>query len=92
MITLSIGLSDIALISSTELVCLCIVTLLFDLQEATDNDIPREFYDVKGFPTLALKTASGKLVEFDGERTEEDILDFVEKNREKIGQDERDEL
>ncbi|KAB1221079.1 Protein disulfide-isomerase [Morella rubra] len=55
--------------------------------DATANDIPSDKFDVKGYPTLYFKSASGKLSVFDGGRTKEDILDFIEKNRDKAGQE-----
>lgn len=56
--------------------------------DATANDIPSDTYDVKGFPTIYFRSATGKLVQYDGGRTKQDIIDFIEKNRDKIGQQE----
>jgi protein disulfide-isomerase A1 len=61
---------------------------LWHLQDATANDIPSDTYDVKGFPTIFFRSATGKLVQYEGDRTKQDIIDFIEKNRDKIGQQE----
>ncbi|TKY56132.1 disulfide-isomerase protein [Spatholobus suberectus] len=62
--------------------------------DATANDIPRETFDVQGYPTLYFRSASGKISQYDGNRTKEDIIDFIEKNRDKSDQQEqvKDEL
>ena len=64
------------------------------LQDATANDIPSDTYDVEGFPTVYLRSASGKLVQYEGDRTKQDIIDFIEKNRDEVAQQEpaKDEL
>nr|CAD1842064.1 unnamed protein product [Ananas comosus var. bracteatus] len=49
--------------------------------DATANDVPKEF-DIPGYPTLYFVSASGKRLPYDGERTAEEIIDFVQKNRE----------
>ncbi|KAF8404076.1 hypothetical protein HHK36_008953 [Tetracentron sinense] len=51
--------------------------------DATANDIPRDTFDVKGYPTLYFKSASGNLSQYDGGRKKEDIIDFIQKNRDK---------
>ncbi|KAM1530237.1 hypothetical protein ACFX1Z_019360 [Malus domestica] len=52
--------------------------------DATSNDVPSDF-DVKYYPTLYFKTASGKVLSYDEEdRTKEAIAAFIEKNRDKI--------
>ncbi|XP_018858114.1 protein disulfide-isomerase-like [Juglans regia] len=51
--------------------------------DATANDVPSDKFDVKGYPTLYFSSASGKLLEYDGDRTKEEIIDFIEKNRDK---------
>lgn len=38
---------------------------------------------MKGYPTLYFISASGKLSEYDGDRTKEAIIDFIEKSRDK---------
>ncbi|XAR62812.1 Protein disulfide-isomerase [Bertholletia excelsa] len=63
--------------------------------DATANDIPDDLFDVKGYPTLYFRSASGNLVQYDGDRTKEDIINFIQKNRDKTiqQQDEgKDEL
>ncbi|XP_030455068.1 protein disulfide-isomerase [Syzygium oleosum] len=52
--------------------------------DATANDVPSDTFDVKGYPTLYFRSASGKVVPYDGDRTKEGIIDFIEKNRDKI--------
>lgn len=51
--------------------------------DATANDIPNETFDVEGYPTLYFRSSSGKISQYDGNRTKEDIIDFIEKNRDK---------
>ncbi|KAJ6412657.1 hypothetical protein OIU84_005659 [Salix udensis] len=62
--------------------------------DATANDVPSDAYHVEGFPTVYLRSASGKLVQYEGDRTKQDIIDFIEKNRDEVAQQEpaRDEL
>lgn len=51
--------------------------------DATANDIPVETFDVQGYPTLYFRSSSGKISQYDGDRSKEDIIDFIEKNRDK---------
>ncbi|KAF2317199.1 hypothetical protein GH714_016573 [Hevea brasiliensis] len=51
--------------------------------DATANDIPNDTFDVKGYPAVYFRSASGKLVQYEGDRTKEDIIGFIEKNRDK---------
>ncbi|XP_051126779.1 protein disulfide-isomerase-like [Andrographis paniculata] len=51
--------------------------------DATANDVPGDSFDVQGFPTIYFRSASGKVVTYDGNRTKEDIISFIEKNRDK---------
>ncbi|CAN4102231.1 unnamed protein product [Withania somnifera] len=51
--------------------------------DATANDLPKGEFDVQGFPTMYFKSASGNLSQYDGERTKEAIIEFIEKNRDK---------
>lgn len=60
---------------------LCMICVTF--QDATANDIPSETFEVQGYPTLYFRSASGKLLQYDGNRTKEDIIEFIEKNRDK---------
>lgn len=59
------------------------------LQDATANDIPSETFDVQGYPTVYFRSASGKLSQYEGGRTKEDIIEFIEKNRDKPAQQEQ---
>ncbi|XP_059631799.1 protein disulfide-isomerase-like [Cornus florida] len=56
--------------------------------DATANDIPNDTFDVKGYPTLYFKSASGNLSQYDGDRTKEDIIDYIQKNRDKATEQE----
>ncbi|KAL8477448.1 hypothetical protein ACS0TY_029660 [Phlomoides rotata] len=49
--------------------------------DATANDVPSDTFDVQGFPTVYFKSASGKLSQFEGDRTKEGIINFIETNR-----------
>ncbi|CDP10927.1 unnamed protein product [Coffea canephora] len=62
--------------------------------DATANDIPQGTFEVKGYPTLYFKSASGNILQYDGDRTKEDIIEFIQKNRDKAAQQEsgKDEL
>ncbi|KFK42144.1 hypothetical protein AALP_AA2G217000 [Arabis alpina] len=51
--------------------------------DATTNDIPSDTFDVKGFPTIYFRSASGNVVAYEGDRTKEDFISFIEKNSEK---------
>ncbi|KAJ8762887.1 hypothetical protein K2173_023016 [Erythroxylum novogranatense] len=51
--------------------------------DATANDIPNDTFDVKGYPTLYFRTASGNAMKYDGDRSKEEIVSFIEKNRDK---------
>lgn len=53
------------------------------VQDATANDIPTDTFDVKGFPTIYFRSASGNIVVYEGDRTKEDFISFIEKNSEK---------
>nr|BAG16714.1 protein disulfide isomerase [Glycine max] len=57
--------------------------------DATANDIPSETFDVQGYPTVYFRSASGKLSQYEGGRTKEDIIEFIEKNRDKPAQQEQ---
>ncbi|PON94599.1 Protein disulfide isomerase [Trema orientale] len=62
--------------------------------DATANDIPNDTFEVKGYPTLYFKSASGKISQYDEDRTKEAIIAFIEKNRDKTEKQEatKDEL
>lgn len=55
--------------------------LYFSEQDATANDIPTGEFEVKGFPTLYFKSASGNISQYNGDRTKEAIIEFIEENR-----------
>lgn len=44
------------------------------------NDVPSEF-DVQGYPTLYFSSASGKLSQYEGDRTADDIINYVKSNK-----------
>ncbi|XP_042418683.1 protein disulfide-isomerase-like [Zingiber officinale] len=48
--------------------------------DATVNDVPSEF-DVQGYPTLYFSSASGKLSQYEGDRTADDIINYVKSNK-----------
>ncbi|KAH0660606.1 hypothetical protein KY285_027265 [Solanum tuberosum] len=54
--------------------------------DATANDIPQGTFEVQGYPTLYFKSASGKLLQHQGGRTKEDIIDFIQENRDKAAE------
>ncbi|MGI4297497.1 thioredoxin domain-containing protein, partial [Klebsiella pneumoniae] len=62
--------------------------------DGTANDIPSDVFDVKGYPTLYFRSASGNLSQYDGDRTKEAIIDFIQKNRDTATQQDhgKDEL
>ncbi|KAI3723522.1 hypothetical protein L2E82_35155 [Cichorium intybus] len=60
--------------------------------DGTQNDIPSDTFDVKGYPTLYFRSASGKYVSYDGNRTKEDIIDFIQKNQDTVFESLKDEL
>ncbi|MFS8015081.1 putative protein disulfide-isomerase [Helianthus anomalus] len=49
--------------------------------DGSNNDIPSETFEVQGYPTLYFKTSSGKVMPYEGNRTKEDIIEFIKKNR-----------
>ncbi|XVE60312.1 hypothetical protein DITRI_Ditri05aG0118500 [Diplodiscus trichospermus] len=62
--------------------------------DATSNDIADENFDVRGYPTVYFRSSSGNITPYDGNRTKEDIIEFIEKNRDKTAHQEsvKDEL
>lgn len=52
-------------------------------QDATTNDVPSDLFDVKGFPTLYFYSASGVVISFDGDRTKEGMIQFINEHRSK---------
>ncbi|KAF8044801.1 hypothetical protein N665_6720s0001 [Sinapis alba] len=59
--------------------------------DATANDFPLDTFDVKGFPTIYLRSASGKIVLYEGDRTKEDIISFIDKNKDTDGETKSEE-
>lgn len=51
------------------------------LQDATTNDVPTGKFDVKGFPTLYLHTASGENIQYNGDRSKTHLKEFINKHR-----------
>ncbi|OAE28796.1 hypothetical protein AXG93_3096s1100 [Marchantia polymorpha subsp. ruderalis] len=51
--------------------------------DATANDVPGDLFDVQGFPTLYMYSAEGVVTAYDGERSKEDIIKFINENRTK---------
>ncbi|CAM8951902.1 unnamed protein product [Rhodiola kirilowii] len=49
--------------------------------DATANDVPQSTFAVQGFPTLYFKSSTGKIIEYDGGRSKEDFISFIEKHR-----------
>lgn len=49
--------------------------------DATTNDVPGEVFDVQGFPTIYFRSASGSVVPYNGDRTKDDIIEFIQNNR-----------
>ncbi|EFJ34965.1 hypothetical protein SELMODRAFT_142613 [Selaginella moellendorffii] len=49
--------------------------------DATANDIEDETFDVQGFPTLYLYTGAKQAVKYEGDRSKEDLISFVDKHR-----------
>ncbi|CAN1176144.1 Protein disulfide-isomerase [Linum perenne] len=49
--------------------------------DATANDVPSDKFDIQGYPTLFFRSSYGNLVLYDGDRTKEDLIKFIEKNK-----------
>ncbi|XP_014500184.1 protein disulfide-isomerase [Vigna radiata var. radiata] len=47
------------------------------------NDISSDSFEAKGYPTVYFRSASGKISKYSGNRTKEDIIEFIEKNRDR---------
>ncbi|KAI7756937.1 hypothetical protein M8C21_014388 [Ambrosia artemisiifolia] len=54
--------------------------------DASANDIVHEEFEVKGYPTLYFKSASGKLSKYSGKRSKEKLIDFIKKNKDESTQ------
>ena len=48
--------------------------------DATANDVMDPRFEVKGFPSLYLQTASGEVLPYSGERTEDALVKFIEQH------------
>jgi protein disulfide-isomerase A1 len=48
--------------------------------DATANDVTDPRFEVKGFPSLYLQTASGEVLPYSGERTEDALVKFIEQH------------
>lgn len=62
--------------------------------DATANDISKDLFDVKGYPTLYFRSSAGNLLKYEGDRTKEDFINFINKNRSTTAKQEsrKDEL
>ncbi|KAL1543823.1 Thioredoxin-like domain [Salvia divinorum] len=49
--------------------------------DATANDLPPATFDVKGYPTLYFRSSTGNLLQYDGDMTKDNIIEFIKKNR-----------
>ncbi|KOM41559.1 hypothetical protein LR48_Vigan04g175700 [Vigna angularis] len=47
------------------------------------NDISSDSFEAKRYPTVYFRSASGKISKYSGNRSKEDIIEFIEKNRDK---------
>lgn len=54
--------------------------------DATANDIPDDTFDVQGYPTIYFRSSSGNVVQFDGDRSKDDIIEFIQKNKDQATQ------
>lgn len=45
-----------------------------------------EGFEIKGYPTLYFKSASGKLLQYRGKRTKDKIIEFIKKNKDDVPQ------
>lgn len=52
-----------------------------DSQDATTNDVPQGLFNVKGFPTLYLHTATGENIRYDGDRSQTGLSEFIKKHK-----------
>ncbi|GAB2277277.1 disulfide-isomerase [Dionaea muscipula] len=49
--------------------------------DATANDFPSDAFKVMGFPTMYFKSSTGRIVQYDGSRAKEAIIEFITKNK-----------
>ena len=62
-------------------VLFCILFVIF--QDGIANDISSDSFEAKRYPTVYFRSSSGKISKYGGNRTKEDIIEFIEKNRDK---------
>lgn len=48
--------------------------------DSTVNEVDHPEVNIRGFPTVKLFRADNKVIDFNGERTEEGILKFLKEN------------
>ncbi|KAL3638826.1 Thioredoxin-like domain [Castilleja foliolosa] len=62
--------------------------------DATANDIPQDIFEVKGYPAIYFTSSTGNMLKYDGDRTKQNIIDFIHKNRAIVAKEEsrKDEL
>ncbi|KAJ7565657.1 hypothetical protein O6H91_02G069700 [Diphasiastrum complanatum] len=62
--------------------------------DATANDVPTGLFDVKGFPTIYLHSATGAVTKYDGDRSKDDLIKFVNEHRSTVQEEKtsKDEL
>lgn len=46
---------------------------------------------MKGFPTIYFRSASGNVVLYEGDRTKEDFISFIDKNKDTAGETKAEE-
>ncbi|KAL3630234.1 Thioredoxin-like domain [Castilleja foliolosa] len=51
--------------------------------DATANDVPGDTFEVQGFPTLYFRSSNGNLSQYEGERTKDYFISFINENRDK---------
>ena len=54
--------------------------LILAKMDSTANDVPSKEYSVKGFPTLYYKQATGAVISYNGDRSKENLIEFVNKH------------
>ncbi|GAB4824055.1 hypothetical protein N2152v2_011101 [Parachlorella kessleri] len=59
--------------------------------DATANDIPSPKFNVRGFPTLVFVTKAGDVIPFNGDRSKDALIKFVEEQRAGAQNDEDDD-
>ena len=66
-------------ITPTYLTLMCVSDVF--IQDATTNDPPPGLFDIKGYPTLYLYTATGEIIRYEGDRSKTDLTEFIKQNR-----------